>query len=658
MRPVAYRIFSKKHGLNLKSSGLEVLAEIVGKTFGTEWRGAQAEQLLEEACKLWKEQEMGLFVEGAPLRNIISEIVQAKKSASSGAKGEGPGTVQEVAGSDGGSDSELDDAPSFDPNDPMDDLPATPAVEVSWKEYFRVIGAFEQPLLDYNSREQRFEKRTEKKPTLFSTAKSATDMFMTRYNLIHDRLMRNDELMSGSKLKITSIRSLIGREGDFSIFGILCKNPEGKYCLQDNTGRIALFMAEGCAPNDTVYYPEGCFVICDGRYIMAGMEVFMVVSMGPPVPERRKATREAYGMVDYLGLHGAPTGAALKRIDRHLESQLAKVESTLTDHKIIIFGGDMHLDSPITLRAIRKVLSTLEAEFGSKKPLSLVFTGNYSSQYLPPHLYKQGFDNLTDIFKDFSSLIEGTRILFIPGQRDPWTNTFPTDNAVMPLQPLPSTMINRILRLCGENVSVTSNPCRMAYLTQEFVFFRDQLSSRLRKCNVTLEGGGDVLDGDNLPTQATQGATQMTQATQQGTQMSDEGNETIDSDFPPFLSQLSNFSGPGTFADHTESAYGPDSSLSAKEIEARRLARTICDQAHLAPFTRHERPVAWDYDQVMTLTPLPSLLCITDTEAPKFSVRYEECLVVNPGAFLNRKVAHWVEYVPAKKQVIERQLHI
>lgn len=614
----------------MKSSGLDTLTDLIGKHYGTEWRGAEAAKMMEEICRLWKEQELGVFVEGKELGNLFEEI-QASKRAKEKAKVQVVSKSVELEGLE-----ELEDEP--EQVETVADV--APSVDVVWKEFFKVISAFEQPLFHYNHRQQRFEKR-KTSPTLFANAQSASNMFLARYHLIYDRLQRNDET---AELKFTSVRSLIGRTGEFCIFGMLSKNPEQKICLQDNTGRILLMLAPGSQPDPGVYYPEGSFVICNGRYIKSGnQELFVVTSMGPPVAEKRLDTVRTYGNIDYMGLHGHPHGSQVRRVERQVDASMVAEEKRLVGQKVIVFGGDMHLDNPLTLKALRKVFSAIETDLqvsGIKKPLALVFSGDFTSQYQPPHLYKKGFDKLEELFKEYEGLVTGTKVVFIPGQRDPWTNTFPTENAVVPLQPLPATMINRIARLCGDDASMTSNPSRIAYLTQDLVFYRDALSERLRKCNLTLESAKDENEEED------------------DVIITDDAEDVNIDDTIDLEGGLSQLTRPFDVSTPLSSQIGPTNTLSAKEVEARKIVRTLCDQGHMSPFNRHDRPVAWDYDETLWLTPLPTALFMIDTHAPKYSLRYEDCMVVNPGPFLNRKVANWVEYDTAEKTVKERQLHV
>jgi DNA polymerase epsilon subunit 2 len=55
-RPVAFRIFTKKHNLTLKSDALGVLAEYIGRKCGSEWR-VLGEPILDEVARAWARAE-------------------------------------------------------------------------------------------------------------------------------------------------------------------------------------------------------------------------------------------------------------------------------------------------------------------------------------------------------------------------------------------------------------------------------------------------------------------------------------------------------------------------------------------------------------------------------------------------------------------------
>jgi len=86
---------------------------------------------------------------------------------------------------------------------------------------------------------------------------------------------------------------------------------------------------------------------------------------------------------------------------------------------------------------------------------------------------------------------------------------------------------------------------------------------------------------------------------------------------------------------------------------ARKLTKTLLDQAHLSPFPLSTRPLLWDYGTSLHLHPLPTALVLADAEAGAFAVTYEGCHVLNAGRVVDEVVgggrgrggvACWVEY--------------
>ena len=55
-RPVAFRVFTKKHNLTLKTNALAVLAEYIGRKCGSEWR-VLGETVLDEIARAWARAE-------------------------------------------------------------------------------------------------------------------------------------------------------------------------------------------------------------------------------------------------------------------------------------------------------------------------------------------------------------------------------------------------------------------------------------------------------------------------------------------------------------------------------------------------------------------------------------------------------------------------
>lgn len=75
LRPVAFRVFTKKHNLTLKSDALTLLCSFIGRRCGADWRNSGAgEKLLDEIARQWKRNEgaSGILVDGGEgLKSVL-----------------------------------------------------------------------------------------------------------------------------------------------------------------------------------------------------------------------------------------------------------------------------------------------------------------------------------------------------------------------------------------------------------------------------------------------------------------------------------------------------------------------------------------------------------------------------------------------------------
>lgn len=62
------------------------------------------------------------------------------------------------------------------------------------------------------------------------------------------------------------------------------------------------------------------------------------------------------------------------------------------------------------------------------------------------------------------------------------------------------------------------------------------------------------------------------------------------------------------------------------------LIHSLLDEAHLCPLPIESRPIYWELDYTLRLTPLPHLLVLAD-KVDQYSYCYKDCHVVNPGSF-------------------------
>lgn len=87
LRPVAFRIFTKKHNLTLKSDALNALSLFVGRQCGATWRTTgSGEKVLDEIARLWKRNQgtsKVLVDDSDALQSILRGLEAAQGQAGS-----------------------------------------------------------------------------------------------------------------------------------------------------------------------------------------------------------------------------------------------------------------------------------------------------------------------------------------------------------------------------------------------------------------------------------------------------------------------------------------------------------------------------------------------------------------------------------------------
>lgn len=154
---------------------------------------------------------------------------------------------------------------------------------------------------------------------------------------------------------------------------MLSINPSGVLTLQDTTGEIILDLSIATAiPDDSSWFTPGSFCIVDGAFEEDSR--FTVFTVGQPLPERREASAEVFGHVDFLGNGvtldmstnigggGGQQGRAMR-----------KAEKTAEDAKMV-FCGEVELDGKGTLEALRKVFEVYEDD----PPMVICLLGNFT----------------------------------------------------------------------------------------------------------------------------------------------------------------------------------------------------------------------------------------------------------------------------------------
>ncbi|KAL1835792.1 hypothetical protein VTJ49DRAFT_6056 [Mycothermus thermophilus] len=717
LRPLAFRTFTKKHSLTLTSSALQELATFIGRHCGSGWKEeGLAEKVLEEVARTWKNRNGGVIVDGAS--SELKDILKTLEGNMSGGKiMNGPRGLSrqnsllfEQTEDADLSKTRLGLRPSntLTPDDSqasfgmsgigLDEEPDDATLQ-DVRHWLKVINAFDQPRYTYNVGKKHFEK-INFPPSLLPPASRKTEVFRNRYNVIHQRLLRNEAFqtsdMTSARVrattssamqshKITPIANLLGRHGtSHMLLGMLIVLPTGNLAISDLTGAIALDLSQAVSiPEDSAWFTPGMIVLVDGVYEEEEESVGMGLSgntgvggtiggrfqgffIGQPPCEKRRATLGVsgleggadhtigggFGWIDFLGVGSERAcGSRMRRIEQRLLRQPALADPDKASRGRVVIVGELNLDQPRTLQALKKILSLYATDPEGSTPMTFVLAGNFTTHAVMARggsggsiEYKEFFDALASTLADFPMLLTTATFVFVPGDNDGWVSAFAGGASVpLPRKPVPDLFTSRIRRVfaaanseaglsgaegTGGEAIWTSNPSRISVFgpNHEIVLFRDDISARLRRSSVRLKSKSAPADTAVAEDVSMSGANPMPSSPPAA------ASEAMDIDPSPQQPPLQQ---------------QQQQELSHDTLAARKLVKTILDQGYLAPFRPAVRPVHWDYAPALHLYPLPTALVLVDTTAPPFAVTYEGCHVMNPGSVLvpgRRGVARWVEY--------------
>ncbi|KAL3424391.1 DNA polymerase epsilon subunit [Phlyctema vagabunda] len=722
LRPLAFRTFTKKHSLTLTSAALQVLAIFIGRHCGTGWREeGLAERVLEEVAKSWKNRSGGVIVEGegSELKDILKNlegsmiggrVVASRELSRQNSLSLGSPQPSGISGTrlglrPAGLDRE-DSQASFglsslevEDEDDEDGLRDP-------RKWLKVIDAFEQPRLLYNVGKKHFDRDTAK-PSLLPSASHKTQVFRNRYNLIHQRLLRNESFQtpafeaskipsltkSSSSLattqqsyKLTPIANLLGRNGsNHMLLGLLTISPTGTLAMNDLTGSIALDLSHAKpVPEDGAWFAPGMIVLVDGVYEeddnhTGGLGInggvggtvggkFIGFFIGGPPCERRSVTLGltgvngegditaggGFGWVDFLGVGSErAVGSKMRKLEQRLLKESGEESGSGGRGRMVVIG-EVNLDQPRTLQALRKLLGLYAAEAEEDTPMTFVLMGNFVQHAVMARggsggsiEYKEYFDALALTLSEYPTLLQAATFIFVPGDNDGWASAFTAGAATsLPRKGVPDMFTSRIKRAFatanaeaekekgrktdGEAIW-TSNPSRLSLFgpTHEIILLRDNMSGRLRRTAVKFMS--------SKPSDDEEGDVQM------------DATPPADPAPAPESAEMEVDGDMATDGQSAEShpSEAVENALSSDVHIARKLVKTILDQGYLSPFGMAIRPVLWDYASALQVYPLPTAMVLADTEAPAFCVTYEGCHVMNPGSLVapgRRGVARWVEY--------------
>lgn len=520
LRPLAFRTFTKKHSLTLSSSALQALATFIGKHCGSGWREeGLAEKVLDEAAKSWKKNFGGVIVpgEGDGFKGILRTLEQSMSGGRPSQQG-----VLSRQGSFGFDNIDGDTAESISMHRAMSRedseasfrLPApgnndegdTTGSEDP-RKWLKVVGAFEQPRLIYNVNHKHFEAATNA-PSLLPDPSHKTHLFRHRYNLVYQRLLRNESFQSSSvasartsslqrsmsntatsqqAYKLTPIANLLGRGGsNHLLLGLLKISPTGVLTLNDLSGSIAVDIQHARpVPEDGAWFTPGMIVLVDGIYEEEGSRTrprlddnfgvggivggkIVAFSVGGPPCERREITigvsstgkhghanvGGGFGWVDFLGVGSErATGSAMRKMETRVLTK-APPQGLAEGRARMVICGEAELDNAKTLQALKRVLGLYAAEQAGQTPMVVVLMGNFVRYAVMTGgtsggsiEYKEYFDSLASAVSEYPTMLQNTTFVFVPGDNDPWASTFSAGAATaLPRKSVPDLFTSRIKR--------------------------------------------------------------------------------------------------------------------------------------------------------------------------------------------------------------------
>ncbi|KAF8525322.1 epsilon DNA polymerase [Gautieria morchelliformis] len=333
------------------------------------------------------------------------------------------------------------------------------------------VDAFEMPMWHWSPERSTFEKLS-RKLTVSGSPESRVLAVRDRLNIIKQTILRNDNFSprpfggAGREtfLRLSTTKDLLGRTGvDFLLFGMLAHNQEGKLCLEDLDGKVALDVTIEAHTSEG-FFTDGCFALVEGTY--TDEEVLLVNAIGHPPCERRAETRAIYGHIDFLG-----KGATTVLEDNRLAEQLS--EHTQLTFFIL---SDLWLDHPRTMVGLRKLFQNcIENNW---LPKVFIMCGNFSSKGVAKGSgrnimkYQDDFDALADLIASYPVITRRCHFVFVPGPQDPCSST------ILPRRPILPSFTTR-LKAKIPKVYLASNPCRIRFFSQEIVVFREDMMARM-----------------------------------------------------------------------------------------------------------------------------------------------------------------------------------
>lgn len=202
---------------------------------------------------------------------------------------------------------------------------------------------------------------------------------------------------------------------------------------------------------------------------------FHVTAMGFPPAESSETTRAYFGNINFFG---GPMKNSVKT-----SAKLQQLEKENSD-AMFVFLSDVWLDKA----SVMENLGKLFAGYSAMPPTCFVLMGNFlSAPYGSQHakVLKDHLKQLGEILSEHQELVENSKFILVPGPTDPgYTNIFPRPG-------LPEFITEDFVKRVPSAVCAT-NPCRVQFMTQEIVLFREDIVTKMCRNCIYFPESGDI----------------------------------------------------------------------------------------------------------------------------------------------------------------------
>ncbi len=518
-----------------------------------------------------------------------------------------------------------------------------------------IVDAFEMPKFAYDAQRRTFYEKTAindatRDATVDAEADSKIELYRERFKLLQQRISRHRMFTKPSfecgstranetraYCELTPLTGLLGAAGETRyVMGCLSQLEDDRFFLEDLTGTIQIDLSN--AATSSGLFTENCIVVAEGEVRVAD-GVFEARALGFPPAESREESAIAAAHRDFFG------AGRLRPADI---ARLLKSEATSTSDMFVVMS-DVWLDRAATFRRLRAVFEGFDSLDAA--PAMFVLMGDFCSK--PCHLgggggagaragvtfkaYARGFDRLASLIEEFPRLREECRWVFVPGPGDPGVA------AALPRPALRRSTLGRLPEALPR-ATFASNPARVRYKSQDLVFMRENLQSRMRRACVLPPTLADAAEaGPATPPERAGG--EGVRAKRAKTSARAESDDARFDDARDLTED-------GTRSDDENLVAEETRTQKVSEWERRplfkHLAATLVQQAHLAPLPIQQAPVFWEHDHALRLYPAPHCVVLGDRGEQQALAKFEDTELVNPGSFADD--GSFAVYRPATRE--------